>query len=112
MPWAEPKHPLEFTCADTLIPHEFGDHNFVHKDPNHSMMFTASARGPVAFSGNGLVATSVGQGIANGKPVEYVLVQTGGAAPYFYSLTLSDASGVIYRRNSQLIFGVINVRHR
>jgi hypothetical protein len=88
------------------------NHNLVHKDPNHSMMFTASAHGPVAFSGNGLVATSVGQGIANGQPVNYVLVQTGGPAPYVYSLTLSDASGVIYRRNGQLIYGVINLRHR
>jgi hypothetical protein len=88
------------------------NHNLEHKDPNHNMMFTASAHGPAAFSGNGLVATSVGQGIANGQPVNYVLVQTGGPAPYFYSLTLSDASGVIYRRNGQLILGVINVGHR
>jgi hypothetical protein len=92
------------------------DHNVQHEDPDHKMSFKASTHGPISFSRNAAnvpVATTVGQGIANGNPVRYVLVQTGGlSATQSYSLTLSDASGVIYQRSGRLISGAINVSHR
>ena len=59
---------------------------------------------------NGNQAITEGQGAANGKPVKYVLVQTAGPlGQSFYSLTLSDSSGVIYQRSGKLLFGAINV---
>jgi hypothetical protein len=83
------------------------------EDPNHNMSFKASSHGPVAFSSNPLgapVATTVGEGIANGQPVKYVLVQTGGLlGTQLYSLTLSNASGVVYQRTGSVIAGAINV---
>jgi hypothetical protein len=86
------------------------NHNMEHNDPNHNMMFKASTHGLVSFF-NGQAITE-GQGAANGKPVKYVLVQTGGpAGNNFYSLTLSDLSGVIYQRSGKLISGSINVSH-
>jgi hypothetical protein len=90
------------------------NHHLAHNDPDHNMSFRASTHRPVTFSIDtirGPVATSVGLGIANGKPVTYVLVQAGGLPGFnFYSLTLSDASGVIYQR-SGTVYGTINVRH-
>ena len=92
-----------------------GAQNATLEDPNHNMSFKASAHGPVAFGSNAAgapVATTVGEGIANGQPVKYVLVQTGGLpATQFYSLTLSNAAGVIYQRSGKLISGAINVAH-
>jgi hypothetical protein len=91
-----------------------GAQNATLADPNHNMSFTASSHGPVAFSSNAVgapVATTVGEGIANGQPVKYVLVQSGGLlGTQLYSLTLSNASGVIYQRSGSLISGAINVR--
>ena len=94
-----------------------GAQNATLEDPNHNMSFKASAHGPVAFGSNAAgapVATTVGEGIANGQPVKYVLVQTGGLLAslletQFYSLTLSNAAGVIYQRSGKLISGAINV---
>ena len=87
--------------------------NATLEDPSHNMSFQASSHGPVAFSLNAVgdpVATTAGEGTANGQPVKYVLVQTGGLlTSEFYSLTLSEASGVIYQRSGRLISGVINV---
>ena len=96
-----------------------GAQNATLEDPNHNMSFKASTHGPVAFGSNAAgapVATTVGEGIANGQPVKYVLVQTGGLLAslletQFYSLTLSNAAGVIYQRSGKLISGAINVAH-
>jgi hypothetical protein len=42
--------------------------------------------------------------------VKYVLVQTGGLlGTQLYSLTLSNASGVVYQRTGSVIAGAINV---
>jgi hypothetical protein len=82
----------------------------VHKDPDHNMMFKASTHGLVSFV-NGQAITE-GQGAANGEPVKYVLVQADGPAGVgFYSLTLSNLSGVIYQRSGKIISGAINVKH-
>jgi hypothetical protein len=98
-----------------------GAQNATLEDPNHNMSFKASTHGPVAFSSNAAgapVATTVGEGTANGQPVNYLLVQTGDLlqtggllASQFYSLTLSNTSGVVYQRSGKLISGAINVVH-
>jgi hypothetical protein len=87
------------------------NHMMEHNDPDHNMKFKASTHGRASFW-NGIQAITEGQGSANGKPVKYMLVQTGGpGGSNFYSLTLTDLSGVIYQRSGKLISGVINVRH-
>jgi hypothetical protein len=95
-----------------------GHHHATHDDPDHNMHFDASTHWPVAFSIDpirGLVATTMGEGTANGNPVMYVLVQGGGLpGSNFYSLTLSNASGVIYHRSGTPLRGYgtgTNVRH-
>jgi hypothetical protein len=98
-----------------------GAQNATLEDPNHNMSFKASTHGPVAFSSDAAgapVATTVGEGTANGQPVKYLLVQTGDLlqtggllASQFYSLTLSNSSGVVYQRSGRLISGAINVVH-
>ena len=56
------------------------------------------------------MATTAGEGIANGQPVKYVLVQTGGLlGTQLYSLTLSNATGVVYQRSGSVIAAAINV---
>jgi hypothetical protein len=88
------------------------NHNLEHDDSDHGMRFKESTHSAIMFDKSGLVATTVGQGVANGNPVRFVLVQTGGVpGDNFYSLTLSDSSGVIYRRSGKLISGGINVSH-
>jgi len=88
------------------------NHNLEHDDSDHGMRFKESTHSAMMFDKSGLVATTVGQGVANGRPVRYVLVQTGGVpGDNFYSLTLSDSFGVIYQRSGKLISGGINVSH-
>jgi hypothetical protein len=89
------------------------NHQLTHKDPNHNMVFSATGHGRPTFktSASGLVATSVGQGLANGKPVNYTLVQMGGW-PGYYSLQLSDVSSgaTLYQRSGWLLSGAIHVK--
>jgi hypothetical protein len=86
---------------------------FSHQDSNNNVDFHSSPgdHSSPQFDANLPVATTTGHGLNNGQDVTYVLVVTAGATPgtSLYSLTLSDASGVIYTSIGTLISGYINV---
>lgn len=86
---------------------------FSHNDSDNNVDFHSSAsdHGSPQFDANLPIATTTGHGWNNGQPVTYVLVVTAGVAPVtgFYSLTLSDATGVIYTSFGTLAAGQINV---
>ena len=86
---------------------------FSHQDSDNNVDFHSSPEDHSApqFDVNLPIATTTGHGLNNGQDVTYVLVVTAGLTPgtSLYSLTLSDASGVIYVSSGTLISGYINV---
>jgi hypothetical protein len=89
--------------------------DFTHRDSRNNVDFRSSPGDHSAprFDASLPMATTTGHGLNNGKNVTYVLVATAGIAPGtgLYSLTLSDASGVIYISSGKLSSGYIKVRH-
>jgi hypothetical protein len=86
---------------------------FSHQDSENNVDFHSSSadHSSPQFDANLPMATTTGHGLNNGKDVTYVLVVTQGLTPgtSLYSLTLSDASGVIYTSTGTLLSGAINV---
>lgn len=89
---------------------------FKHQDSDNNVDFHSSSgdHSSPQFDANLPIATTTGHGLNNGKEVTYVLVVTDlgiGPGTDLYSLTLSDASGVIYTSSGILSSGNINVIH-
>lgn len=92
------------------------EHEFSHHDSDRNVDFHSAkgAHDPPAFDLALPLAKTVGQGLNNGKPVNYTLVVTDlgiGPGTDIYSLTHSDASGVFYTITGKLTAGDIRVRH-
>jgi hypothetical protein len=91
------------------------DHEFSHHDSDKNVDFHSSKdQSSPQFDATVPMATTTGHGLNNGMDVTYVLVVTDlgiGPGTDLYSLTLSDASGVIYTSTGTLSSGNINVHH-
>jgi hypothetical protein len=89
------------------------DHQVNHQDADQNVDFHSDSSDHSApqFDANLPTATTTGHGWNNGKEVNYVLVvtQLGGPGLDLYSLTLSDATGVIYTFSGTVIDGGIAV---
>ena len=83
-----------------------------HDAPTFELVQLAPMGAPALVSGGR--GTTVGQGLNNGSPVTYILIVTDlgvGPGTDLYSLTLSDATGVIYTMTGTLDAGDIAVLH-